>query len=77
VRLTGDETDQELGDLWSAVDRFDSLVRARGGDSTVNTPFSSEPDNPIFVLPERGRREPAADYIRRIQEAADRLERFE
>jgi thymidine phosphorylase len=33
VLLTGEETDEELADLWSAVDRFESLVEARGGDT--------------------------------------------
>jgi hypothetical protein len=51
VRLFGDESDGELADLWSAVDRFESLVEARGGDTFTNSPDSSEPDNPRFVLP--------------------------
>jgi hypothetical protein len=70
VLLTGDETDDELADLWSAVDRFESLVEARGGDTMTNSPDSSEPDNPAFVLPERKARESATDYTRRILEAA-------
>lgn len=77
VRLTGDESDDELADLWSAVDRFDSLVRARGGDSMTNAPDSAEPDDPAFVLPERRARERAGDYVARIREAADRLATFE
>src|ERR671921_1594117 len=48
VRLTGDESDDELADLWSAVDRFESLVEARGGDTMTNAPTSVEPDNPAF-----------------------------
>jgi uncharacterized membrane protein YccC len=77
VQLRGDESDEELDDLWSAVDRFESLVEARGGDTLVNAPDSSEPDDPMMVLPERQAREPARDYIRRIHEAANRLTRFE
>ncbi|MFL5493260.1 MAG: hypothetical protein ACJ8DC_02640 [Gemmatimonadales bacterium] len=77
VELRGDESDEELDDLWTAVDRFESLVEARGGDTMVNTPDSSEPDDPRMVLPERNARESAGDYARRIQEAANRLTRFE
>jgi hypothetical protein len=77
VLLFGDETDAELADLWSAVDRFESVVEARGGDSFTNAPDSSEPDNPAFVLPERRAREAAGAYVARIREAADRLTWFE
>ena len=77
VLLVGDETDDELADLWSAVDRFESVVESRGGDTFTNAPDSSEPDNPMFVLPERSAREPVRAYVRRIHEAAERLTRFE
>jgi hypothetical protein len=77
VRLFGDESDDELADLWSAVDRFESVVEARGGDTMTNAPDSAEPDNPAFVLPERKARESVADYVRRIREAAAGLTSFE
>ena len=77
VLLFGDETDAELADLWSAVERFESVVEARGGDTFTNAPDSSEPDNPMFVLPERAAREPVRAYVGRINEAAGRLTRFE
>jgi hypothetical protein len=77
VRLFGDESDDELADLWSAVDRFESAVEARGGDTFTNAPDSSEPDNPAFVLPERKAREPVTAYVRRIHEATERLRTFE
>jgi hypothetical protein len=77
VRLFGDETDEELADLWSVVDRFESLVEARGGDTFTNAPDSAEPDNPAFVLPERRDREPAGTYAARVSAAADALTRFE
>jgi len=77
VELRGDESDEELDDLWTAVDRFESLVEARGGDTLVNAPDSSEPDDPRMVLPERKPRESARDYTLRIHEAADRVTRFE
>jgi hypothetical protein len=77
VLLLGDETDEELADLWSAVDRFESVVEARGGDTLTNAPDSSEPDNPAFVLPERLAREPVPAYVQRINQAAEQLTRFE
>ncbi len=73
VLLSGSETDEELAALWSAVERFESVVEARGGDTMTNAPDSSEPDNPAFVLPERKARESAGDYTRRILEAAAAL----
>jgi hypothetical protein len=77
VLLTGEETDDELADLWSAVDRFESVVEARGGDTMTNAPDSNEPDNPAFVLPERKARESAGDYARRIIQAAHDLTNLE
>jgi hypothetical protein len=77
VLLTGEESDEELSDLWSAVERFESLVEARGGDTMTNAPNSAEPDNPAFVLPERKARESAREYSRRILEAAAALTWFE
>jgi hypothetical protein len=73
VLLFGDESDDELAELWSAVDRFELVVELRGGDTMTNSPDSSEPDNPAFVLPERKTGEVARDYTRRILEAAARL----
>ena len=77
VLLTGNETDDELADLWSAVERFESTVEARGGDTMTNAPDSAEPDNPAFVLPERKARESASDYARRILDAAAQLTHLE
>lgn len=73
VLLLGDETDEQLVQLWSAVERFESIVEARGGDTMTNSPDSREPDNPAFVLPKRRAREPADDYTRRILTAAAAL----
>ena len=77
VLLAGDESGRELADLWSAVEQFESTVEARGGDTMTNAPDSREPDNPAFVLPERKARKSAADYSRRILQAAAALTNFE
>ena len=75
VLLDGSETVAQLDDLLTAIDRFESAVIARGGDLMINSPFSSEPEDPGFVIP---RREPGEDvdvYGGRIQAAAGRLEK--
>ena len=77
VLLAGNETSEELATLWSAVERFESVVEARGGDTMTNAPDSSQPDNPAFVLPERKARESAGDYAQRILDAAAGLTNFE
>jgi hypothetical protein len=77
ARLLGDESDEELANLWSAVERFESMVEARGGDTMIDTPSSSAPEDPSFMLPERRDRESAAEYVGRILSAAARLSRFE
>jgi hypothetical protein len=77
VLLYGDESDDELAELWSAVDRFESVVEARGGDTMTNSPTSNEPDNPAFVLPERRARESAGEYTQRVLAAAAELTSFE
>ena len=38
-------------------------MESRGGDTLTNAPDSAEPDNPDFVLPERGRARRSA-YVR-------------
>jgi hypothetical protein len=73
VVLSGRETSAQLDDVLTAIDRFEAAVIARGGDLMVNTPTSSPPENPDFVIP---RREPGEDpetYASRVNAAADRL----
>ena len=75
VLLDGSETVAQLDDLFSAIDRFEAAVIARGGDLMINSPFSSEPEDARFVIP---RREPGEDvdvYAGRINAAAARLEK--
>jgi hypothetical protein len=75
VLLTGTESSAELDDLATAVERFEASVVARGGDLFVNTPFSDEPEDPRFVIPQRLVGEDAEAYAARINEAAQQLER--
>jgi broad specificity phosphatase PhoE len=73
IALRGDERPENLADLLSAVERFEAAVEAHGGDLMVDDLKSSQPDDPHFVLPPRGAKEPVQDYIARIAEATARL----
>lgn len=74
IEVSSDEDPADLADLLSAVERFERAVENRGGDTFVNSPTSSEPEDPAFVLPARRADESIRDYIRHINEAAAMLE---
>lgn len=71
--LDGSESDEEVLALSNAVDTFERAVMQSGGDLMVDTPESSQPDNPAHVLPQRRADERADAYARRIQDAASGL----
>ena len=73
IRVTGHEDSEELVDLLTAVERFEELVEALGGDLMVDDLKSSEPDDPHFVVPEREPGENLRRYIGRIEAAIARL----
>lgn len=75
VTLTGTEHADELAELLSAVERFELLVEAHGGDLMVDDLKSSRPDDSHFVLPRRVPAETIPAYIARIDAAAERLRR--
>ena len=78
VRLVGDETPDQLVQLQEAVERFETVVQARGGDLMVDeTPRggSSEPDDPHFALPPRPDHETVAQYLARLSRATDDVRR--
>ena len=75
VLLTGTETSAQLDDIMTGVERFEAAVIARGGDLFVNTPFSDQPEDPGFVIPQRLPGEDAEAYAARINESAERLEK--
>ena len=70
ITLTGKEKPDELADLLSAVERFEAVVEAHGGDLMVDDLKSSRPDDRHFVLPPRGTAESARAYVVKIDEAA-------
>ena len=75
VKLTGSETDEQIVRLADAVEAFDSARARAGGDSMVNTPYSTRSDDPRFVLPVRRDDESVEQYLGRIRSAAERIRR--
>jgi hypothetical protein len=73
VQLSAKASDAELADLLSAIDGFESAVESSGGDTMVDSPDSSEPERPEWVLPHPHDDESVATYIRRVNSAAERL----
>ena len=75
VVVLGDESNEDLSDLLSAVELFETKVAALGGDSFTNSRASSQPDDPAMVIPSRGGEESARAYATRITAAANALGR--
>ena len=73
VKLTGSESDGQIVALSDAVDAFETARARRGGDSMVNTPESSRPDDARFVIPIRRDDEAVDQYVRRVRDATERL----
>ena len=75
VPVFGDESDEEVIAIVNAVEEFEQRVSRLGEDTFVNTPDSSEPDDPRLVLPNRRDDESAAQYAARVRQAAESLGR--
>jgi hypothetical protein len=75
IDVSEHEDPEAMADLLEAVERFEALVEARGGDLMVDDLSSDEPDDPHFVLPAREPREPVQEYIDRIEAAAELIRR--
>lgn len=73
VVLSGSESDEQILAIADAVEAFDASRAAAGGDSQVNTPESSQPDDPHYVLPRRRDDEPVEQYVRRVRDAAESI----
>ena len=74
IAIDGRETSEQLVDMLSAVEQFETAVAQLGGDNMNNAPDSADPEEPRFVLPRRRAGESAGDYTSRVREAADRLQ---
>lgn len=66
-------SDANLADLLSAIDEFEAAVEHAGGDLMVDSPGSSEPERPEFVLPHPRDDESVAAYTQRVGAATRRL----
>jgi len=75
IAVTGAENPEALGDLLSAVERFEKAVEGHGGDLMVDDLKSSRPDDRHFVVPRRAPGEAVRAYIGRIDEATAQLRR--
>ena len=73
VALTGSESDQQIVALADALEAFEHARARRGGDSMVNTPESSRPDDQRFVIPVRRDDESVEQYLGRLRDAARRI----
>lgn len=73
VPLFGTESDEEVLSIVNALERFEAAVVAAGGDLMVDSPESSEPENPEYVIPRRRDDEAADAYVARVHFAADRV----
>ncbi len=75
ITVSGAERPDDIADLLAAVERFEAVVEAHGGDLMVDDLESSQPDDTHFVIPRRTRGEAVRAYIGRIDEATARLRR--
>ena len=75
IPVSSSDADDELADMLDAVERFEAVVEAQGGDLFVNRIGSAEPQDSAFVPPERGQDESASDYRVRLLAAASSLRR--
>lgn len=73
VPLFGAETDEEVLSIVNALERFESAVMAAGGDLMIDSPESSEPEHPEYVIPRRRDDEAPDAYVARVHFAADRV----
>jgi hypothetical protein len=71
------DSDDDVANLLDAIERFEAAVEALGGDLMVNRIGATEPQNPAFVPPSRGRDKPARQYHDRLLAAASSLRRDE
>jgi hypothetical protein len=73
IFLSGSESDEDILAMVDAVEDFEARVARLGGDSMVNTPESSQPDEERFVVPIRRDDESVERYVARARDAATRL----
>jgi len=78
IWLDGDETADELAAIEEAVERFEVVVEAHGGDLMVDEGpggRTTQPDDRHFALPIREEREGIGHYLERLERATDVVRR--
>lgn len=76
VEVRDDDSNDDVAEIEEAVERFENIVQASGGDLMVDEPprgQEGEPDQPRFRLPLRHADESASRYVERLSRAADEL----
>jgi hypothetical protein len=73
LQITETEDPEHLALVLEAVERFETAVTARGGDLMMDDLKSSQPEDPLFVLPRREPDESLPSYTLRVDDAAQRL----
>ena len=73
VLLSGSESDEQILAIADAVEAFEAARSAAGGDSMINTPESSQPEDPHYVLPRRRDDESVDQYVIRVRDAAESI----
>lgn len=76
IDVRADDSNDDVTAIEEAVERFEDLVQASGGDLMVDEPprgQDGEPDEPRFRLPLRRADESARKYVERLTRAADDL----
>ena len=76
VDVRNGDSNDDVTAMGEAVERFEDLVQAGGGDLMVDEPprgQKGEPDEARFRLPLRRADESARKYVARLQRAADDL----
>ena len=77
VDVHDDDSNDDVAAMEEAVERFEELVQAGGGDLMVDEPprgQKGEPDEARFRLPLRRADESAVAYVERLSRAADDLQ---
>ncbi len=76
IHLSGKETPDEISNIEDAVEEFEEAVETHGGDLMMDEPPAQgygQPDNPLFLLPERTSAMSAKDYVEALERAADHI----
>lgn len=78
VHVDDRDTTEQLIEMMEAIERFENVVRTRGGDLMVDEPPKGsrpQPDGEGRALPMRGEGEPPGMYVERVERAAERAAR--